>query len=44
MPVSKRKLDELARRMSNLGIAEEDIGKLRDFVRLMQSLARVGAI
>ena len=26
------------------GIPEEDIGKLRDFVRLMQSLARVGAI
>ena len=26
------------------GIAEEDLGKLRDFTRLMQNLSRAGAI
>jgi CBS domain-containing protein len=45
-----KKLEEIRRIRNDVmhfdpdGIPEEDIGKLRDFVRLMQSLARVGAI
>jgi predicted transcriptional regulator len=44
------KLEEIRRIRNDVmhfdpdGIAEEDIGKLRDFVHLMQSLANVGAI
>jgi hypothetical protein len=44
------KLEEIRRIRNDVmhfdpdGIPEEDIGKLRDFVRLMQSLANVGAI
>lgn len=45
-----RKLDEIRRIRNDVmhfdpdGIADEDIARLRDFVRLMQSLARAGAI
>jgi predicted transcriptional regulator len=45
-----KKLDEIRRIRNDVmhfdpdGIPDEDIDKLRDFVRLMQSLARVGAI
>jgi predicted transcriptional regulator len=45
-----KKLEEIRRIRNDVmhfdpdGIPEEDIGKLRDFVRLLQSLARVGAI
>jgi len=45
-----KKLDEIRRIRNDVmhfdpdGIPDQDIDKLRDFVRLMQSLARVGAI
>lgn len=45
-----KKLDEIRRIRNDVmhfdpdGIADEDIARLRDFVRLMQSLARAGAI
>jgi hypothetical protein len=45
-----KKLEEIRRIRNDVmhfdpdGIPEEDIGRLRDFVRLTQSLARVGAI
>jgi hypothetical protein len=45
-----KKLDEIRRIRNDVmhfdpdGIADEDVARLRDFVRLMQSLARAGAI
>jgi len=48
--LSIKKLDEIRRIRNDVmhfdpdGIPDQDIDKLRDFVRLMQSLARVGAI